>query len=144
MQGTTVTAAGRKSRLRCNTLNRSRVNSATSLRSYETQIRKFLETDYSLVTDPAGQRAAEQLSDLYRQIDETQHEINTKRRLLEILKKEEEDTRQLLSVSRSSNVEQQITVIRSRILDLQLQAEDYYIERPELRQFPERNANLKP
>ncbi|MFU8858787.1 MAG: polysaccharide biosynthesis tyrosine autokinase [Cyclonatronaceae bacterium] len=113
-----------------------------SLRSYETQIRKFLETDYSLVTDPAGQRAAEQLSELYRQIDETQHEINTKTRLLEILKKEEEDTRQLLSVSRSSNVEQQITVIRSRILDLQLQAEDYYIERPELRQFPERNANL--
>ena len=113
-----------------------------SLRSYETQIRKFLETDYNLVTDPAGQRAAEQLTDLYRQIDETQHEINTKRRLLEILKKEEEDTRQLLSVSRSSNVEQQITVIRSRILDLQLQAEDYYIERPELRQFPDRDANL--
>ncbi|TVQ09679.1 MAG: polysaccharide biosynthesis tyrosine autokinase [Balneolaceae bacterium] len=113
-----------------------------SLRSYETQIRKFLETDYSLVTDPAGQRAAEQLSDLYRQIDETQHQINTTRRLLEILKKEEEDTRQLLSVSRSTNIDQQITVIRSRILDLQIQAEDYYIERPELRQFPERNANL--
>lgn len=116
--------------------------SRESLSDQDRQLRDFLRQDWSLITDEQGSQAARELRNLYKEQEEMRFRYEQTADYLARIKEERDDVLDMISEGVGTGVEGYLAAVDEFILNLQLQAEEYYIEQPELRENPENNVAL--
>ncbi|MCH8568827.1 MAG: polysaccharide biosynthesis tyrosine autokinase [Balneolales bacterium] len=111
--------------------------------SQDEELRRFLQRDWSLLTDQDGSRAANELRSIFRQIDEQQFELEQHIDYLQRLESERDMVLGLLADGvEELGLEDWLRTLNQAILQLEIEAEEYYIERPELRENPDMSIEL--
>lgn len=113
-----------------------------NLSEQDEEIRTFLESDWSIITDEDGSAAANELRNLFREAEEIRFRKIAITDFLTRLRSEKETVMEMLFEGATDNDMALVTLVDQAILDLRLQAEAFYIEQPQLRTNPERNSVL--
>lgn len=116
--------------------------SSETLTVQDRRLRDFLKQDWSLVTDEQGNQTATELRNLYQEYEEMQFRYRQTEDYLSRLRDERDEVLNMIAEGVGTGVEAYLTAVDEFILDLELQAEEYYIEQPELRDNPEQNVEL--
>ncbi|AXJ01738.1 capsular exopolysaccharide family [Cyclonatronum proteinivorum] len=136
------------------TITRSNLTSAASyleqleerntmtLGEQDEQIRMFLDSDWTLITDEQGTAAAQELRGLFREAEELRFRKVAVSDFLDRLREEKDMVLNMLYDGATDNDMELVNAFEQAILDLRLQAESFYIEQPQLRTNPEGNSVL--
>jgi len=116
--------------------------SSASLMEQDQKVRDFVQQDWTMVTDEDGTMAAQELRNMYRQSEETQFQLDLTLDYMDRLRNEEEDVLNMIADGLGEGVESYLATLDNFILNLELQAEEFYIEQPSLRDNPAQNAAL--
>jgi len=108
----------------------------------EAEVTEFLGDDWTLITDRDGTRVASRIQSLLERIDFAEFEINIQERFISSLKEEKSEIIDLIAKGERSGVGRWLEILDNEILSLELKAEQYFLERPELRENPSMNDEL--
>lgn len=114
-----------------------------SLREHEQNIRDFLDQDHVMVMEHGGQRVAEDIERLYKEVEQDEMQLQMMNRQISLLQEEEENIKDMLDSRSGSGTVQRFEALRTALAEYEIQAEQYYLERPELRQNPSASPELE-
>ncbi|MEX2640483.1 MAG: polysaccharide biosynthesis tyrosine autokinase [Balneolales bacterium] len=113
-----------------------------NLQEQEQRIRTFLDQDHVMVMDHGGRRVAEDIDRLYKEIEQDELQLQLMDRQIVLLREEEANIKTMLDSRSGSGTVLRYEAFRTALAEYELQAEQYYLERPELRANPESNPEL--
>ena len=109
----------------------------------EGRLSDFMTREGAVALDSEGQNAVSQIASIDAAIEEARVSLEVERTALRSLEQQVETVEPGLARRIASSVENEIRVLQDRIVELELQATDYYTVDPTLRGDESRNAELE-
>ena len=113
------------------------------LREHEERIKSFLDQDHVMVMEQGSRRVAEDINQLYKEIEQDELQLQMTQRQISLLEDEEATITEMLNSKSGSGTVMRFEALQTALAEYEIQAEQYYMENPALRESPEANPDLE-